>query len=162
MRRPATDQDVNFLREAIRLARVHSVAGRGGPFGAVIVRRGQLIARGWNKVTSGHDPTAHAEVSAIRAACRKLRAFQLRGCVLYASCEPCPMCFAATWWARLDRVVFAADQSDAAGIGFDDAILYREICRPAKRRALRMTQSLQGEAVAMMRAWAATPGRSLY
>ena len=123
-----------FMAEAIRLSRIKMRANCGGPFGAVIVRRGKIIARGWNQVTSANDPTAHAEVMAIRAACRKLGTFELTGCELYASCEPCPMCLAAIYWARLDKVYFGATRRDAARIDFDDALIYREIAKPVSRR----------------------------
>lgn len=116
-----------FMREAFRLAREHMEAGEGGPFGAVVVRGGRVVARGWNRVTSAFDPTAHAEVEAIRAAGRELRDYSLRGCELYASCEPCPMCLAACHWARLDRVYYAASRGDAAAAGFDDEFLYRAL-----------------------------------
>jgi guanine deaminase len=155
-------QDQAHLAGAIRLAQTHSRAGHGGPFGAVIVADGKIIARGWNKVTSANDPTAHAEVTAIRAACRKLKTFQLRDCVLYSSCEPCPMCLAACYWARLDRLVYAASRADAAAIGFDDDFLYREIPLPPARRRLRAAQSLRDEAREVMRAWFADPDRVPY
>ena len=124
-----------FLREAIELAN-HSVDIGGGPFGAVIVRDGEVIGRGHNRVTLDLDPTAHAEVQAIRDTCRKLGDFSLQGCVLYASCEPCPMCMAAIYWARIERVVFAASGEDAARAGFDDRLIAREICQPYGERSL--------------------------
>ena len=110
-----------FMREAIRLSLLKMQSGQGGPFGAVVVRRGQIIARGWNRVTSANDPTAHAEVMSIRAACRKLKTFQLADCELYTSCEPCPMCLASAYWARVSRIVYANTRDEAAAIGFDDA-----------------------------------------
>lgn len=158
----ASDQDQKFLRAAIRLARARSFAGQGGPFGAVIVEKGIIISRGWNRVTSTNDPTAHGEMVAIRRACRKLGRFNLAGCVLYTSCEPCPMCLAAAYWARLDRMVFAAERVDAAAIGFDDDFLYQEVSLPRAQRALPMLQLLRGEAVEAMRAWHAWPDRRLY
>lgn len=154
--------DQKFLAQAIRLSRTHSQAGHGGPFGAVIVFDGKIIARGWNRVTSAHDPTAHAEVVAIRAACRKRQAFHLRGGVLYTSCEPCPMCLAATYWARLDRVVYAASRADAAAIGFDDDFLYREIPLAPAARGLPSSQLLREEAQSVMREWFANPARVEY
>src|SRR6185436_9946050 len=123
------DDDIRFLREAIVLAKEHSYAGAGGPFGAVIVREGIILGRGWNQVISANDPTAHAEIIAIREACRGARAFHLHGAVLYTSCEPCPMCLMAACWAHVARIVFAADRNDAAAIGFDDARLYEQISR---------------------------------
>ncbi len=130
----AVVDDEQFLEEAIRLAVENVHTGTGGPFGAVIVREGAVLARGGNRVTAAHDPTAHAEVQAIRAACRDLGTFQLDGCTLYASCEPCPMCFGAIYWARLDRVVFAARSEDAARYGFDDSHIYQEVRQPVDKR----------------------------
>lgn len=126
---------MDALRRAIRLA-CDSVAAGGGPFGAVVTRGGVVVAEGANRVTLDRDPTAHAEVVAIRAACAALGTHDLSGCELHASCEPCPMCAAAIHWARLDRVVFAADRHDAAAAGFDDALLYAEIPLPPAHRAL--------------------------
>ena len=130
------------MREAIRLSRQKMQAGAGGPFGAVVVRNNEIIARGWNRVTSANDPTAHAEVTAIRAACKKLRTFQLDDCELYTSCEPCPMCLAAIYWARFQKVFFANSRKDAAQIQFDDDLIYREVARPISRRRIPMTQLL--------------------
>src|SRR5262245_9316936 len=115
--------DADFLIEAIALSRERMLAGAGGPFGALIVRDGEIFARGWNRVTTTNDPTAHAEVVAIRAACERLGTFRLDGCVIYASCEPCPMCLAAAYWSRVARLVFAASREDAAQAGFDDEFL---------------------------------------
>lgn len=126
----------NFLRRAIALSLENVERGTGGPFGAVIVRDGRTVAEGANSVTSTNDPTAHAEVVAIRNACAALGTFELHGCVLYSSCEPCPMCLAAAYWARVDAVYFAATQDDAAEAGFDDAFLYREVALPAPDRRL--------------------------
>ncbi len=155
-------EEAGFLREAIRLAEQGALAKAGGPFGAVVVRAGAVVGRGWNQVTSRNDPTAHAEVVALRAAGQALGDFRLRGCVLYASCEPCPMCWAAAYWARVDRVVYGAGREEAAAIGFDDARLYEELGRAREDRALRMEQALREEAAAMMRRWAAWPGRIPY
>lgn len=154
--------DTRFVREATRLARVHMLAGGGGPFGAVIVRDGRIIARGWNKVTSGLDPTAHAELVAIRRACRRLRVFALDGCVLYSSCEPCPMCLAAAYWARIDRLVYAATRDDAARAGFDDAFIYDQVPLPPEERSLPTEQLLRGEAITVFDAWLAKPDRVPY
>src|SRR5580658_3218315 len=130
MRPPPSAQDLAFLQMAIHLAAQHMRAKDGGPFGAVIAPGADILARGWNQVTSTNDPTAHAEITAIRAAAAAVGSFQLRGCVLYSSCEPCPMCLGAAYWARLDRIVFAATRVDAAAAGFDDAEIYQEFSRP--------------------------------
>ena len=152
----------DFMREAIRLSRQHMERGAGGPFGAVIVRGTTIVGRGWNKVTSTLDPTAHAEVTAIRAACRRLKTFQLSGCEIYTSCEPCPMCLAAIYWARLDRIWYANTRRDAARIGFDDAVFYREVAAPVTRRRLPMKKLLREEALDVFRAWTAHPDRIMY
>lgn len=141
------------MREAIRLSRIKMQGGAGGPFGAVVVRKGKIIARGWNCVTSANDPTAHAEVSAIREACRKLKSFQLTDCELYTSCEPCPMCLSAIYWARLNKVYYANTRRDAAKIDFDDDLIYREVAKPVSRRLIPMKQLLRGEAVEVFAAW---------
>jgi guanine deaminase len=156
------DQDMRFIREAIRLAKIHSHKGSDGPFGVVIVKDGAVVSRGWNKVVSTKDPTAHAEVAAIRSACRKQGSFNLSGCVLYSSCEPCPMCLAATYWARINRIVFAADRRDAAAVGFDDDYIYREIQLPLITRSISMTQFLRDEAIEVMRAWSDLPNNTMY
>jgi guanine deaminase len=142
-----------FLREAIRLSEQKMEAGEGGPFGAVIIRKGMLIGQGWNRVTSANDPTAHAEIEAIRDACGNLGTFSLKGCEIYASCEPCPMCLAAIYWARLDTLYFAASRDDAAQAGFDDALLYEEISKPIMERKLRAEQHLHDAAQAVMKNW---------
>jgi tRNA(Arg) A34 adenosine deaminase TadA len=157
-----TAQDLEFLQAAIGLAAEHLRAREGGPFGAVIARGGEIIARGWNKVTSANDPTAHAEMTAIRAAAAALGSFQLRGCVLYSSCEPCPMCLGAAYWARVERIMFAASRSDAAAAGFDDEEIYREIGRPVAARKLPMQQALREEAAEVLAEWGRMPGRILY
>lgn len=150
------------MREAIRLSRQCMRAGAGGPFGAVVARRGVIVGRGWNRVTRANDPTAHAEVEAIRAACRKLGTFKLEDCEMYASCEPCPMCLAAIYWARLRRVYFANTSRDAARVQFDDKTLYRQVALPAARRALPMRQLLRDEALPVFQEWAAWPDKTLY
>jgi guanine deaminase len=157
-----TGLDTQFLKMAIDLSERHSNAGHGGPFGAVLVKGGQVISRGWNKVLASKDPTAHAEITAIRSAARKLGSFALNGCVLYSSCEPCPMCLAAIYWARIKRVVYAAGRTDAAKIGFDDAFFYTQINLPPGRRTLPMIQQMRGEAAQVMLAWARKPGHRLY
>ncbi len=140
------------MREAIRLASAN-VENGGGPFGAVIARGGEIIATGVNRVTANCDPTAHAEVSAIRAAAQKLGTFNLSGCDIYSSCEPCPMCLGAIYWARLDRLFYGNTKADAARIGFDDAFIYKELALPLSERTLRAEQLLGKEALATFEAW---------
>ena len=140
------------MREAIRLASAN-VENGGGPFGAVIARGGEIIATGVNRVTANCDPTAHAEVSAIRAAAQKLGTFNLSGCEIYSSCEPCPMCLGAIYWARLDRLFYGNTKADAARIGFDDAFMYKELALPLPERTLRAEQLLGKEAIATFEAW---------
>lgn len=140
------------MREAIRLASAN-VENGGGPFGAVIARGGEIIATGVNRVTANCDPTAHAEVSAIRAAAQKLGTFNLSGCEIYSSCEPCPMCLGAIYWARLDRLFYGNTKADAARIGFDDAFIYKELALPLSGRTLRAEQLLGKEAIATFEAW---------
>ncbi len=143
------------MREAIRISRAKMRGNHGGPFGAVVVRHGKIVGRGWNQVTSTNDPTAHAEVAAIRDACRRLRTFRLDDCDLYSSCEPCPMCLAAIYWARCRRVYYANSRQDAARIDFDDAIIHREITRPITRRKIPMRQLLRNEAQVAFAEWQA-------
>jgi len=150
------------MREAIRLSRQKMRENQGGPFGAVIVRDGKIIARGWNRVTSDADPTAHAEVTAIRMACRKLKRFHLEECELYTSCEPCPMCLGAAYWARLKRIFYASTRADAAAIQFDDAFIYGEICRPVSRRAILMKPLLRSEALKVFAEWRKKADKVLY
>lgn len=150
------------MARAIRLSIENVESGRGGPFGAVIVKGGKIVAEGANSVTSTNDPTAHAEVLAIREACGKLRCFDLRGCEMYTSCEPCPMCLGAIYWSRLDRVYFASLASDAATIGFDDSFIYCQIKRPHSEREIPMIQMMREEALAGFRAWAAKPDKTPY
>ena len=140
------------MREAIRLASAN-VENGGGPFGAVIARGGEIIATGVNRVTANCDPTAHAEVSATRAAAQKLGTFNLSGCDIYSSCEPCPMCLGAIYWARLDRLFYGNTKADAARIGFDDAFIYKELALPLSERTLRAEQLLGKEAIATFEAW---------
>ncbi len=127
----------NFLREAVKLARENMSTGRGGPFGAVIVKDGQIIARGSNQVLGSKDPTMHAEVDAIRTACKKLNHFELKDCVIYSSCEPCPMCLGAIYWARPKALYFAADRHTAARHGFDDKFIYDEIAKDPSGRSIK-------------------------
>ncbi len=154
--------DGQYLHEAIRLAVENVQEGLGGPFGAVIVRKGAVLARAGNRVTTANDPTAHAEVQAIRAACSKLATFQLDGCTLYASCEPCPMCFGAIYWARLDSVVFAARSEDAARYGFDDSHIYHEVRQEAGERLRAFHHVEHDESLAPFLAWEQQSGRIDY
>jgi len=141
------------MARAIQLSMDNVHSGNGGPFGAVIVKNGAIIAEGANQVTSSNDPTAHAEMIAIREACKKLGVFDLEGCEIYTSCEPCPMCLGAIYWARLARVYFANADADASGIGFDDSLIYRELARPHSQRKIAMIQMMREEALAAFRAW---------
>ena len=150
------------MREAIRLSLVKMRGNHGGPFGAVVVRKGKIVGRGWNRVTSTHDPTAHAEVSAIRDACKKLKTFQLDDCELYTSCEPCPMCLAAIYWARFPKVFYANTRKDAARIAFDDDFIYREVSTPIGRRKIPMKQMLRSEALKVFVEWKNKPDKTLY
>jgi guanine deaminase len=152
----------DFLRRAIALATENVVSGRGGPFGAVIARSGEIVGEGANSVTSTNDPTAHGEVNAIRAAAKSLGTFTLAGCELYTSCEPCPMCLAAAYWARLDAVYYGASAADAARAGFDDAFLYAELRKETPQRKLRATQLLGDEAWASFAAWIESPNKTEY
>jgi guanine deaminase len=151
-----------FMKRAIELALENVRSGRGGPFGVVIVKDGQVLAEGANSVTSTNDPTAHAEIVAIRDACRKLKTFQLDGCEIYSSCEPCPMCVGAIYWARAARVFYGASAGDAAVAQFDDAVIFREIAQPARLRRIPMTQAMRDEALVAFRAWMEKPDRIRY
>ena len=141
-----------FMRKAIAISR-KSVETGGGPFGAVIVKDGEIIASSNNQVTKGNDPTAHAEVMAIRKACKKLKTFDLSGCELYASCEPCPMCLSAMYWAHIDRYYYANQKEDAKAIGFDDQFIYDELDKPAGKRSMPREQMMRNEALETFRAW---------
>ncbi len=152
----------NFMREAVRLAEQGMSAGRGGPFGCVIVRSGEIVGRGHNRVTSTNDPTAHAEVTAIRDACANLETFRLDDCELYTSCEPCPMCLAAIYWARIPAVYYGNTRADAAAIGFDDDFIYRQVPLPPEKRAIKMTPLLRDAAQATFKAWAQKPDKVRY
>lgn len=157
-----TQPNPDFLRRAIQLATANVRSGIGGPFAAVIVRDGQIVGEGVNTVTSSNDPTAHGEVNAIRAACQALGVFTLAGCQLYTSCEPCPMCLAASYWARLDAIFFGASAADAARAGFDDAFLYAELRKDAPERTLPSAQLLADEAWAAFAAWIASTSKITY
>ncbi len=142
-----------FMQEAIRLSFETMRNNTGGPFGAVIVKDGKIIARGFNKVVSTNDPTAHAEVVAIREACKVLNNFQLSGCELYTSCEPCPMCMAAIYWARPDKVYYGNSKTDAAQIGFDDDFIYQEIALPYSERKIPILRIMENEALEAFKEW---------
>ncbi len=150
------------MQEAIRLSCENVGSGLGGPFGAVIVKDGVIIAKGSNQVTADQDPTAHAEVVAIRAACKALGSFQLSGCDLYTSCEPCPMCLGAIYWARPDRVFYANTRNDAADIGFDDAFIYEELTLDLASRKIQMIPLLREEALEAFRMWREEGDKQLY
>jgi guanine deaminase len=151
-----------FLRRAIALAIQNVDTGGGGPFAAVVVRDGKIVGEGANTVTAGKDPTAHGEVNAIRAACKALDTFSLAGCQLYTSCQPCPMCLAACYWARLDAIYYGASAADAARAGFDDAFLYDEFRKDQSERALPATQLLGNEAWSAFAAWIASTSKTPY
>jgi guanine deaminase len=151
-----------FMREAVRISLRMMRRGKGGPFGAVVVRGGQIVGRGYNRVTSANDPTAHAEIVAIRAACRHLKTFRLDDCELYTSCEPCPMCLSAIYWARLRRVYYGNTRKDAARIAFDDALIYREVALPLHKRRLPLKQLLHEEALAAFVEWEQKPDKIRY
>lgn len=142
----------DFMRKAIELS-IENVKNGGGPFGAVIVKDGEIVATGVNRVTANHDPTAHAEVSAIRAACQKLGTFDLSGCEIYTSCEPCPMCLGAIYWAHLDKIYYGNNKTDAARIGFDDSFIYDELALKREDRNKAMEELLPDEAIAAFHAW---------
>lgn len=142
-----------FMRRAIALGLENVRSGRGGPFAALVVKNGKVVAEGANHVTTTNDPTAHAEVVAIREACRALGDFQLTGCELYTTCEPCPMCLGAIYWARPARVFYACAAADAAAAGFDDAFIYEELKRPLAVRRMTMEQLLREESLAIFALW---------
>jgi guanine deaminase len=154
--------DNPFMARAIQLSIENVQSGRGGPFGSVIVKDGEIIAEAANAVTSTNDPTAHAEILAIRAACAKLGVFELHGCDIYTSCEPCPMCLGAIYWARLAHIFFANDAADAAQINFDDSFIYCEIARPQEQRAIPMIQMMREQALAGFRAWQEKSDKIVY
>lgn len=150
------------MREAIRLSVEKMEAGFGGPFGAVVVRNGEIIAKGYNNVLASNDPTAHAEVDAIRKACQALGTFQLTDCDLYTSCEPCPMCLGAIYWARPRQVYYANTKADAAEVGFDDQFIYQEIDKEPAARFIPMQQMLREEAQEAFKRWAKKADKAVY
>lgn len=159
---PASLASADFMRRAISLAIENVRSGRGGPFAALVVQSQRIIAEGANNVTATKDPTAHAEVVAIREACHVLNNFQLSGCDLYCTCEPCPMCLGAIYWARPARVFYAASASDAARAGFDDAFIYEELTRRGPARRIPMDQFLREESQSIFSAWADQPNKTPY
>jgi guanine deaminase len=154
--------DNPFMARAIQLSLDNVLSGHGGPFAAVIVKDGKIVAEGVNRVTATNDPTAHAEVTAIRDACAKLSAFELTNCEIYTSCEPCPMCLGAIYWARLARVYFGNLAADAARIGFDDSFIYREFAQDVARRSIPMIPMMREQALAAFRAWQEKPNKIPY
>jgi len=157
-----TDQDKQFMTRAIELARTAVETNAGGPFGCVIVKDGEVIGEGNNRVTSTNDPTAHAEIVAIRNACKQLDSFQLDGCTIYTSCEPCPMCLGAIYWARPVSVFYACTRDDAAEIGFDDGFIYDELARNNGERELQLTNLMRSESLKVFDQWAAKPDKVEY
>lgn len=143
----------SFMKRAIELSKVKMESGCGGPFGAVIVKDGQIIGEGWNKVTSNNDPTAHAEVEAIRDASKNLNNFDLSGCDIYTSCEPCPMCLSAIYWSKISRIFYANTKKDAANIDFADDFIYDELGKKESLRAIPMTRMLENEAIKVFQIW---------
>ena len=150
------------MRRAIELAQTGIDSNAGGPFGAIVVRNGEIIAEGCNRVTSTNDPTAHAEVVAIRLACERLDSFQLDDCTIYTSCEPCPMCLGAIYWARPAQVFYACTREDAAGVGFDDQFIYDEIEKPIRERQIKMVNLLGAEGFSVFKSWADKPDKTEY
>ncbi|MBU0663653.1 MAG: nucleoside deaminase [Proteobacteria bacterium] len=155
-----TDQDI--MAAAIRLAKEKMLAGEGGPFGAIIARNGIIVAQGWNQVTSSNDPTAHAEIVCIRNACAVLQSFDLTSYELFVNCEPCPMCLAAAYWARLERIIYGADHNDAAAIGFADAFIYEELTLDKDKRSVQMQQLMPQEARKGLSLWLDLEQKILY
>lgn len=157
-----TSEDKKYMERAIELAREGMNSNAGGPFGAVVVKNGNIIAEAYNKVTSTNDPTAHAEIVAIRKACESLSSFQLDDCIIYTSCEPCPMCLGAIYWARPKAVFFACNRKDAAAIEFDDQFIYDELDRSFKGRKIPFTNILRDEAKAVFREWMEKEDKTRY
>jgi guanine deaminase len=151
-----------FMQMAIDLSEYNVKEGQGGPFGAVIVKDGMVLARSANKVVPNNDPTAHAEVSAIRLACQELGTFNLAGCEIYTSCEPCPMCLGAIYWARIDKIYFANTKADAAAIGFDDHFIYEELDLPMEKRKLPIVQMMRNEALGAFKLWSESESKTDY
>jgi len=162
---PNSNQPSNhehFMRRAIELSLQSVAVHGGGPFGAVVAKDGVIVGEGWNQVTAKNDPTAHAEINAIRAACKKIERFDLRGASIYTSCEPCPMCLAAIYWARLDAIFYANTKLDAAAIQFDDNFIYQQLSKPVDERSIPMTQLLRDEASAAFVLWRNNASKTPY
>ena len=151
-----------FMRRAIELSKTNVVSLNGGPFGAVIVKNNVIVGEGWNKVTTNNDPTAHAEVEAIRQACAKLKTFSLADCDIYTSCEPCPMCLSAIYWAHISKIYYANTKTDAASIKFDDDFIYQEIPKPLNQRKIPMESLLRDEALAVFKIWSTKTDKISY
>lgn len=151
-----------FMRRAIHEAAQTMKDGRGGPFGAVIVKQNSIVSTGSNRVVRTCDPTAHAEITAIRKACKKLQTHVLKGCILYTSCEPCPMCLSAIYWARIDQIVFGCTKNDASAAGFDDSVILNEIQKPTSERSVSMVQMLRNEALQLFNLWENNPEKVPY
>jgi guanine deaminase len=158
----ASEEDKNFMARAIELAREGADRNDGGPFGCVIVKDGLVVGEGCNRVTSTNDPTAHAEIVAIRDACQRLNSFQLEGCTVYTSCEPCPMCLGAIYWARPSGIFFAGTREDATAAGFDDERFYSELEKPNDDRQLKMVGLFRERAQEVFRFWTAKPDKIEY
>ncbi|HZP62713.1 MAG TPA: nucleoside deaminase [Terriglobales bacterium] len=152
----------SFMQRAIDLSIENVQKSNGGPFGAVVVKDNRILAEGTNSVVKRSDPTAHAEIVAVREACRKLNSFQLTGCEIYSSCEPCPMCLAALYWARPAKIFYAGTRNDAAEIGFDDTYIYAQLMLPVERRAIPMKQLMRDQAQEAYRRWKAKPNKKQY
>lgn len=156
------EQNKKFMNLAIKLSLKGASSGKGGPFGAIVVKNGQIVAQDHNRVVPTNDPTAHAEMMAIRKACKKLKTFNLSGCELYTSCEPCPMCLGAIYWSHLKTVYFANTKKDAAKIGFDDLFIYKEITRPLSKRKTKFKQLMQKEAASVFNLWKNKLDKKIY
>ena len=155
-------REVKFMRKAIELSRKGITTNEGGPFGCVVVKGDEIVGSGWNQVTSANDPTAHAEIVAIRDACARLQSFQLTGCEIYTSCEPCPMCMGAIYWARPDKVYYANTHRDAASAGFDDSFIYEELTTPVDNRKIPMIQVERPEALKVFEEWTEKGDKTVY
>ena len=157
-----TQRELDFMHKAIELSRKGITTNEGGPFGCVVVKGDDIIGHGWNRVTSTNDPTAHAEVVAIRDACTKLQSFQLTGCEIYTSCEPCPMCMGAIYWARPDKVYYANTRQDAAAVGFDDSLIYEELTAPVGDRKIPMIRVERPEGLSVFEEWKEKGDKTVY
>ena len=157
-----TEEDKKFMLRAIELAKLGMDANAGGPFGAVVVKNGVIIGEGYNNVTSNNDPTAHAEVTAIRNACKKLGTFQLEDCIIYTSCEPCPMCLGAIYWARPKKVFFGCNREDAADIGFDDQFIYDELEKEFEQRQIKLIRLMREDALSAFNQWSKKIDKTKY